>query len=134
MEDRMPTTIVTGVDFVTLPTRDLAAARRFYGEVLGLEPSQVYDRGDGDPIGAEFETGTVTLSIIDPVRIGREFAPNTQPVALRVEDAATARSELESRGVQFAMDTIDSGVCQMAFFTDPDGNPLMLHQRYAPRD
>jgi predicted enzyme related to lactoylglutathione lyase len=29
---------------------------------------------------------------------------------------------------------LDTGVCRMAFFHDPDGNSLMLHRRYAPRD
>jgi hypothetical protein len=35
--------------------------------------------------------------------------------------------------VEFIADTIDSGVCHMAFFKDPDGNELLLHHRYAPR-
>jgi hypothetical protein len=52
---------------------------------------------------------------------------------LHVEDVAAARAELESRGVQFMGDILDTGVCHMAFFADPDGNPLMLHHRYAPR-
>jgi hypothetical protein len=55
-------------------------------------------------------------------------------LALHVEDVATARSELEAKGVAFGVDTLDTGVCQMAFFTDPDGNDLMLHHRYAGSD
>jgi hypothetical protein len=43
-----------------------------------------------------------------------------------------ARTELEAKGVVFAGETLDTGVCHMAFFTDPDGNDLMLHHRYAP--
>ena len=43
-----------------------------------------------------------------------------------------ARAELESRGVTFVPETMDSGVCHMAYFSDPDGNALMLHHRYAP--
>jgi hypothetical protein len=35
--------------------------------------------------------------------------------------------------VSFAEETLDTGVCHMAFFSDPDGNALMLHHRYAPR-
>ena len=63
------------------------------------------------------------------------FAPskNAQP-ALHVEDVAATRAELEARGVVFAGDTLDTGVCHMALFSDPDGNDLMLHHRYAPRD
>lgn len=127
------TSPVTGVDFVNLPTTDLDRARRFYGEVLGLEASAVYQRGDAPPMGAEFETGTVTIALIDSAAIGREFRPNTLPIALRVDDVEAARAALEQRGVAFAADTIDSGVCHMAFFEDPDGNALMLHHRYAPR-
>jgi catechol 2,3-dioxygenase-like lactoylglutathione lyase family enzyme len=126
-------TPVTGVDFVNVPTTDLDRARRFYGEVLGLEPSSVYQRGDAPAMGAEFETGTVTLALIDSAAIGREFQPNTLPIAFRVDDVAAARAALEARGVGFAADTLDTGVCHMAFFQDPDGNALMLHRRYAPR-
>jgi len=54
-------------------------------------------------------------------------------VALQVRDVADARATLEERGVTFMGDVFDSGVCHMAFFTDPDGNALLLHHRYAPR-
>lgn len=128
-----PTTFVTGVDFVNVPTTDLDRARAFYADVLGLTPSSVYQRGDAPPMGAEFETGTVTISLIDSAAIGREFRANTLPIAFRVDDVAAARAALESRGVTFSADTLDSGVCHMAFFEDPDGNGLMLHHRYAPR-
>ncbi len=127
------TTPVTGVDFVNVPTTDLDRARQFYGEVLGLEPSAVYQRGDQPAMGAEFETGTVTIALIDSAAIGREFRPNTLPIAFRVDDIEAARAALEAKGVSFAADTLDSGVCHMAFFEDPDGNALMLHHRYAPR-
>jgi len=127
-----PTTPVTGVDFVTVPTQDLAAAREFYANVLGLPCSAVYQRGDTPARGAEFETGNLTLSVLDAEAVGMTFAPLGSPIALRVEDVEAARAELESRGVTF-IDAIDSGVCQMAFFKDPDGNTLMLHHRYAPR-
>ena len=49
-----------------------------------------------------------------------------------VDDVAAARKELEAKGVEFAGETFDTGVCHMALFTDPDGNDLMLHNRYAP--
>jgi len=128
-----PSTQITGVDFVNVPTTDLDRARAFYADVLGLEASQVYQRGDAPAMGAEFETGTVTIALIDSAAIGREFQANTLPIAFRVDDVAAARAELESRGVTFGADTLDTGVCHMAFFADPDGNALMLHQRYAPR-
>jgi len=127
-----PTSIVTGVDFVSVPTRDLDAAMDFYGNVLGLPRSSLWQRPGHDPVGAEFETGTVTIALLACEPLGIEFSPNKVPIALRVDDVAAARAELESRGVTFAADTIDSGVCHQALFRDPDGNSLDLHRRYAP--
>jgi predicted enzyme related to lactoylglutathione lyase len=125
--------LVTGVDFVSLPTRDLEAASRFYRDVLGLERSSVWQRPGEEPLGAEFEAGDVTLSLIVAGRLGIEWQANAVPVALHVADVAAARARLEAEGVQFAGETLDSGVCHMASFRDPDGNALMLHHRYAPR-
>jgi predicted enzyme related to lactoylglutathione lyase len=122
--------MIEGVDFITLPTQDFDRAKEFYGTTLGLEESIRY----GEMPGIEFETGSLTLSIIESTAFGLEFAPHTHPVALHVADVAAARSELESRGVEFPAETLDSGVCHMAHFRDPDGNVLMLHSRYVPRD
>jgi predicted enzyme related to lactoylglutathione lyase len=127
------TSVVTGVDFVSVPTRDLMAAMDFYGDVLGLPRSSVWQRPGQEPLGAEFETGNLTIGLIASERLGIAFQPNKVPIALRVEDVEAARAELESRGISFPADTIDSGVCHMAHFEDPDGNALMLHHRYAPR-
>jgi catechol 2,3-dioxygenase-like lactoylglutathione lyase family enzyme len=124
-----PDSIVTGVDFVTVFVKDFAGAEKFYGEVLGLPCSARYGKLDG----AEFETGSLTLQVMSADAVGRKFEASKHPIALHVDDVAEARSELESRGVSFVPDTIDSGVCHMAFFEDPDGNTLMLHHRYAPR-
>jgi predicted enzyme related to lactoylglutathione lyase len=128
------TKIVTGVDYVGIPSNDLAKAREFYETVLGLEASSVWQRPGQDAVGAEFETGTVTIALINCPGLGIPFSPNPAPLALQVDDVAAARAELEARGVEFVHDTIDSGVCHMANFTDPDGNAVMLHQRYAPKD
>src|SRR5262249_47325604 len=125
---------VTGVDFVCIPTQDLGSAIEFYADVLGLERSKVWGKSDDDAMGAEFETGTVTVALVLGERIGIPFAPNSVPIALQVEDVESARAELESRGVEFSGDIIDSGVCFMAMFQDPDGNSLMLHHRYAPKE
>jgi predicted enzyme related to lactoylglutathione lyase len=123
-------TIVTGVDFVSVPTRDLEGAVAFYGTVLGLRRSMYKPERNF----AEFETGTVTLSVVDPERMGiGDFKPNANHLALQVEDVPAARTRLQERGVEFMGDIFDTGVCHMAFFADPDGNALMLHHRYAPR-
>lgn len=114
------------MDFVSFLTQDIARARRFYAETLGLA---IESEGEHD---IEFRAGQVTLDIFDPASIGQGFAPSPAGLALRVPDVAAARSELESKGVQFDGETIDTGVCHMAPFRDPDGNALMLHRRYAP--
>jgi predicted enzyme related to lactoylglutathione lyase len=121
--------LVTGVDFVPFSTQDLDASMDFYGAKLGL-PRSVYvpERNY-----AEFETGNVTLSIIDGQAMGIGHNINRTAMALHVEDVESARAELESRGVEFTGEILDTGVCHMAFFADPDGNALMLHHRYAPR-
>ncbi len=126
------TTVVTGVDFVSIPSNDLPAAREFYETVLGLEPSSVWQRPGSDAVGAEFETGTVTLALLNCPGLGIPFEPHRAPIALQVDDVPAARAALEAKGVAFD-DTIDSGVCHMAHFRDPDGNVLMLHHRYAAR-
>jgi predicted enzyme related to lactoylglutathione lyase len=123
------TSLVTGVDFVIVPTRDFDRAIDFYGTVLGLPCSARYGR----MAGAEFETGSLTLAVMATEAFGMGFSQNKNPIALHVEDYEAARAELESRDVTFTSDTIDSGVCHMASFEDPDGNVLMIHHRYAPR-
>jgi catechol 2,3-dioxygenase-like lactoylglutathione lyase family enzyme len=117
---------VERVDFVSFLTQDIPRAKEFYSEVLGLE---IETEGEHD---MEFRAGQVTLDIFDPSSVGQPFAPSPAGVALRVLDVAAARAELESKGVAFEGETLDTGVCHMAFFQDPDGNSLMLHRRYAP--
>jgi predicted enzyme related to lactoylglutathione lyase len=120
---------VEGTDFAVVFVTDYPRAVEFYGGTLGLEHSQDYGRIPG----GEFETGNLTLEVLDAAAVGREFAPNGSPIALRVADVAAARAELEAAGIEFLGETIDSGVCHQAHFKDPDGNVLTLHHRYAPR-
>ena len=116
------------VDYVAIPVTDKERAMRFYGETLGLERDP---RSSSD--WPEYALGNVTLALEFPERIGRPLE-NTPfgAIAIRVADVADARTKLEQSGVEFEGDTFDSGVCQMAFFRDPEGNGLMLHHRYAP--
>ncbi len=116
------------VDFVAVPVRDLARADRFYGETLGLERNP-----NSDDRWVEYETGNVTLALVQPERLGREFQPLPfAAIAIRVGDVEQARRRLEEAGVEVHRDVYDSGVCTMAAFTDPDGNGILLHRRYAP--
>jgi catechol 2,3-dioxygenase-like lactoylglutathione lyase family enzyme len=122
------TSLITGTDFITLPTRDFEKAAEFYVGVLGLEESKRW----GNMPAGEFETGNLTIAVLQPDAFGLEFNANRFPVELRVDDFEAAKAELEQRGVEFKGETIDSGVCFQAFFDDPDGNALAIHHRYAP--
>jgi catechol 2,3-dioxygenase-like lactoylglutathione lyase family enzyme len=118
--------MIAKLDFVAVPSQDSKRARSFYGDTLGLRADE----------RAEFEfwAGDTCLGIWEPASFGMEFAPQKNAhLALHVDDVAEARAELEAKGVTFAGETLDTGVCHMAMFTDPDGNDLMLHHRYAPR-
>jgi predicted enzyme related to lactoylglutathione lyase len=121
--------MITGVDFIGLPTRDLEAAVAFYGETLELERSAYRPERHH----AEFETGNLTVNVMVAEKMGLPFVVNRNPIALHVDDVADARAKLEGRGVTFMGDIFDTGVCHMAFFADADGNTLMLHHRYAPK-
>ena len=116
---------VEQVDFVTIPTHDTERAVAFYRDVLGL-PQSEYAEG-------EVEAPNVTLAFWDPTEEGIEFKPNESGFALRVADVEASRRELEANGVEFMGETYDSSVCHMGFFKDPDGNVVILHNRYAPR-
>jgi catechol 2,3-dioxygenase-like lactoylglutathione lyase family enzyme len=116
------------VDFIAVPTLDRERAARFYGETLGLKRNP-----NSSDQWIEFETGNVTIALLPHEFTGRaEFVPSSAPIALRVDDVDEARRKLEAAGIEFGMDTLDSGVCHQAFFRDPDGNALILHRRYAP--
>jgi len=116
--------MISKLDFVGVPSQDAERSRTFYGETLGL-------RSD-ERARFEFWAGDTCLAIWEPKRLGMEFSPQKNAhLALHVDDVEAARAELEGKGIEFAGEILDTGVCHMAFFTDPDGNDLMLHHRYA---
>ena len=117
--------MIQKLDFVAVPSQDSERSRAFYVDTLGLRPD---DNGR-----FEFWAGGTCFGIWEPARLGMPFAPQKNAhLALHVDDVAAARAELQAKGVEFLGDTLDTGVCHMALFTDPDGNDLMLHHRYAP--
>jgi catechol 2,3-dioxygenase-like lactoylglutathione lyase family enzyme len=117
--------VISKTDFIGVPSQDAERSRSFYVETLGLRPDE--------NSRFEFWAGETCFGIWEPEKFGMSFAPqkNAHP-ALHVDDVSAARVELEAKGIEFAGETMDTGVCHMAFFTDPDGNDLMLHGRYAP--
>ena len=117
--------MISKLDFVAIPSQDAERSRAFYVDTLGLRPDE-HGR-------FEMWAGETCCSIWEPARLGFAFAPQKNAhLALHVDDVAAARADLEAKGVTFAGDTFDTGVCHMALFTDPDGNDLMLHSRYKP--
>ena len=122
------TALITGTDFIAVPTQDYEKAAQFYGDVLGLE----FGKRWGNMPAGEFETGNLTIAVMQSDAFGIEFKPHSHPIEFHVDDFEAAKAELESRGVEFQGEVIDSGVCFQAFFSDPDGNALAIHHRYAP--
>ena len=115
---------ISKVDVVGIPSSDIERSRRFYVETLGLRPDE--------HARYEFWFGDTCFAIWTPAWFGVEYQPQANSIVLlHVDDVASARAELEAKGVTFQGETFDSGVCHMANFTDPDGNPLTLHKRYA---
>jgi catechol 2,3-dioxygenase-like lactoylglutathione lyase family enzyme len=113
------------VDVVGIPSTDGERSRAFYVDTLGLRPDE--------NARYEFWAGDTCFAIWYPEQFGVEYQPQANSIVLlQVDDVATARAELEAKGVQFEGETFDTGVCHMANFSDPDGNPLTLHKRYAP--
>jgi catechol 2,3-dioxygenase-like lactoylglutathione lyase family enzyme len=120
---------VEHVDFWSVPVTDMERSMTWYRDTLGLPVSR---DDQGFP---EFSLGdNGFLYLITMESVGGKFrGPHDSGFALRVPDVHEARKELEGKGVQFNGDVLDSGVCHMAFFADPDGNQLILHRRYAPQ-
>ena len=116
---------VEHVDFISIPTRDVARAKRFYGETLGLRSRRTR------PPAPSTAPGQVTLGIWAPET---RVSSSRQPVRLRAARAGRRRSPPRAGGAgrQFDMETFDTGVCHMALMRDPDGNQIILHRRYAP--
>jgi catechol 2,3-dioxygenase-like lactoylglutathione lyase family enzyme len=116
---------VERLDFLGIPVTDMERAQAFYGGTLGLRQDEHRE--------AEFWAGETCISLWKPEWAGVDFAPQELAMpALRVDDVGAARAELEAKGVEFQGEVLDTGVCHMAFFKDPDGNGLMLHRRYKP--
>jgi catechol 2,3-dioxygenase-like lactoylglutathione lyase family enzyme len=119
---------VERVDYIRVPVTDIERARAFYEGVLGLEKNPNSPSEDW----IEYEAGNVTLAVMTPHTHDYEFAPLPPgTIALRVPDVAAAKEKLAAAGVQ-VNDMWDSGVCHGAGFSDPDGNRILLHHRYAP--
>jgi catechol 2,3-dioxygenase-like lactoylglutathione lyase family enzyme len=119
---------VQRVDYIRVPVKDIEEAKRFYGEILGLQQNPNSPADDW----IEYEAGNVTLAVMTPHTHEYEFSPLPPgTLALRVADVADAKAKLEAAGVE-VNEMWDSGLCRGAGTRDPSGNPILLHRRYAP--
>ena len=115
--------MITEVAFIAIAVSDAERARKFYQETLELKPATTAMGG----AWVEYELGTTT--------IGVGCHPAWQPsrdgttVSFEVDDIDAAIAKLKERGVAFDMDKMETPVCWMAQFRDPDGNKLLVHKR-----
>ncbi len=107
-----PPFLITGVDFVTVPTNDFDASVEFYHTALGLPQGKQW----GTMPAMEFQAGALTIAVMDPTAFGQSFSPHSVPIAFQVDDVAAAREALEAKGVRFVSALIDSGTCHQAIF------------------
>lgn len=115
--------LIKEVAFVAIAVSDKEHARKFYQETLELKPATTAMDG----AWVEYDLGTVT--------IGVGCHPAWQPsrdgttVAFEVDDIDAAIKKLNERGVAFDIEKMETPVCWMAQFRDPDGNKLVVHKR-----
>lgn len=111
--------MITKVAFIGHRVTDMARAKRFYGEVLGLEPSAAYEDK-----WCEFDTPEGKSIALDT------FSPEGTPpyLALETDDIDAEVARLKEAGVEIVLDVTDNKVCKMAIVKDSEGNGLMLHQ------
>ena len=124
----IPVQEIERTDFIGVNVTDRSMSSEFYGETLGLQENPLASEG-----WPEFGADNVGMVLSTPEQKGGgEYQPEFG-IAFRVADVGQTMERLQSAGVVFEFpEPYDSGVCHMAFFTDPDGNSLILHHRYAP--
>jgi catechol 2,3-dioxygenase-like lactoylglutathione lyase family enzyme len=119
---------VERIDYIRVPVTDMDAANHFYADLLGLRRNPNSPSDDW----VEYELGNATLAVMTPHSHDYEFSPlPPSTIALRVADVAAAKAELEAAGLEVD-EMWDSGACRGAGVTDPAGNRILLHHRYAP--
>lgn len=118
---------VTEVAFFGNPVTDVARARAFYENVLGLKNTMAHEIQPG-LWWVEYEINGMAVAI------SNAWAPtgNSGPtIALEVKDLDAALAKLKELNVTLTVPPMDSAVCRFFGIKDPDGNDIMLHQRKA---
>lgn len=110
------------IAFVGYPVTDMARARKFYEEALGLEVSAEF----GDSF-VEYAVGSGTLSLgkMDNWKPSKDGPC----AALEAEDYDGTVASLKAADAEFVMETQDFPNCRMCITRDPDGNQITIHRR-----
>lgn len=117
------------VAFTMYAVKDVARARKFYEETLGLKPGLA--GGHGDNWWVEYDLPEGGCLAITNTTGDAPGAGGT--VALEVEDLDRLISDLKSKGVAFKSEVIHGPRCRMAVCLDSEGNSLLLHQLNAKK-
>ncbi|MBS0663164.1 MAG: VOC family protein [Verrucomicrobia bacterium] len=112
----------TGVPFFVYPVRSVARARRFYTGVLGLTEGARWKN-----MWMEFELGDHVIAVSTAMEDCKPGARGGA-VALETDRFEEVVAHLRKHRVKFLFGPTDTGVCDFARFTDPDGNHLVLHR------
>jgi predicted enzyme related to lactoylglutathione lyase len=117
---------VTEIAFTVLPVSSLKKARQFYEGVIGLKPSQVFEKDDMGMVEYDIGAGTLAIGCGAPL-----FKPSKEggAIALEVENFDLAIASLKKSSCPFALEAYETPACRMAVVTDADGNFLMIHKR-----
>jgi predicted enzyme related to lactoylglutathione lyase len=117
--------MIKEVAFVAIAVSDKERARKFYQETLELKPARTHMEG----VWVEYDFGATTIG----VGCHPDWKPSREgtTVAFEVDDIDAAIAKLKERGVTFDLDKLETPVCWMAQFRDPDGNKLVVHKRKA---
>jgi len=115
--------MITSIAFTVYPVADMARARRFYEKVLGLTVSSNF-RDEW----VEYDLGDSTFAITT-TDMGHPPGAKGAVVAFEVVDLDLFVKTLKERSVTFVMDSLETPVCRMAVFCDPDGNHITIHKR-----
>jgi predicted enzyme related to lactoylglutathione lyase len=118
------------VAFTMYPVKDMARARAFYEETLGLGPSR---NGPTSP-WVEFDLPGGGCLAITTVTSEEPSAKAGGTIAFEVDDLPALVADLKAKGVKIPADDIESPVCRMAMCLDPDGNSIILHKLKSPEE
>ena len=111
------------IGFVGIPVTDMAKARAFYENILGLKP-------DPEMTGERWTEYPVGTGVI----VGGDWQPSDRgtAAALEVESLEGAIARFKEHKIRY--DEVESPVCRMAIIQDPDGNKLIIHKLKAENE